>query len=419
MSGILVIVISLLFVLFFSGMESAFIRSDQLRIELDRKNGVPGSEVVRLFNQNPALYITTMLIGNFISVAAYVTGFYLSAGPLLAPLAGSESMFLIISIIISSLIILIAAEVLPRMIFEKAPNTFLKVLGIPALFFFLLFYPIAKLILAFSDFLLRIFSAKDQGSTNRLIIAADYVRHHENPEKLENDNPGNDNHNVRIFRNLLGLSDVRLREIMVPRTEIEAVPVTGTVEQLREKFILTRFARILVYHDTIDNIAGYCEVKDIFRNPSDIKSIIRKLIIVPETMSASRLLQVFVAEKKNIAVVVDEFGGTSGMLTIEDLLEEIVGDIEDEHDTSDLVEKVINQNEYILSGRLEIDYLNEKYDLDLPEGDDYATLAGMILFYNGSIPRNNDVIRIGNMVVRVLRASATRLELVNLKIGSQ
>ncbi len=221
-----------------------------------------------------------------------------------------------------------------------------------------------------------------------------------------------------ILRNALDLSHVKLREIMIPRTEIEAVPVNSTVDHLREKFIATRFSRILVYQDTIDNIAGYCEVKDIFKNPPDIKSSLRKLAVVPETMPADRLLRMFVGEKRNIALVVDEFGGTSGMVTIEDLLEEIVGDIEDEHDTNDLVEKPVKPDEYVFSGRLEIDYLNEKYDLNLPESDDYATLAGMILYYHGRIPAINDIVRIGGFVIKILRASTTRLELVNLRPGS-
>ncbi len=225
-----------------------------------------------------------------------------------------------------------------------------------------------------------------------------------------------DHRDIRIFQNALDFSNVKLRECMIPRTEIEAIELGTSVEQLKEKFVETRLSRILIYQGTIDNIIGYFELKDIFRNPTEIKSMIRKLAIVPETMPANKLLKLFVEEKKNIALVVDEFGGTSGMVTIEDVLEEIVGDIEDEHDTTDLIEKKLGSNEYVLSGRFEIDYLNEKYHLNLPEEDDYETLAGMILFYHGSIPRNNDVIRIGKFAIRVLRASTTRLELVNLKV---
>ncbi len=202
---------------------------------------------------------------------------------------------------------------------------------------------------------------------------------------------------------------------MVPSTEIKAVESASSVDQQRDKFVETRLSRILIYRETIDNIIGYFELKDIFKNPPDISSMIRKLAIVPETMPANKLLKLFVNEKKNIALVVDEFGGTSGMVTIEDVLEEIVGDIEDEHDTTDLIEKQVGNNEYIQSGRFEIDYLNEKYHFDLPEEEDYETLAGMILFYHGSIPGNNDIIRIKNFVIKVLK-STSRLELVNLKI---
>jgi CBS domain containing-hemolysin-like protein len=224
------------------------------------------------------------------------------------------------------------------------------------------------------------------------------------------------NHSYRIIQNALDFSHVRLRECMVPRTEIEAIECGSSLEELRQKFIDTQHSRILVYHKSIDNIIGYVELKEIFRNHPDIRSGIRKLAIVPETMAASRLLKVFVEEKKSIALVVDEFGGTSGMVTIEDILEEIVGDIEDEHDTSELIEKTLGRNEYIFPGRLEIDYLNEKYNLGLPGEDDYETLAGMILYFHGSIPGCNDVIRVRNYVFKVLKVTSTRLELVSLKI---
>ena len=203
---------------------------------------------------------------------------------------------------------------------------------------------------------------------------------------------------------------------MVPRTEIDAIEAKSSISELKERFIETGHSRILVYQDTIDNIIGYFELKDIYKNPPDILSSIRKLAIVPETMAANKLLKLFFDEKKNVALVVDEFGGTSGMVTIEDVLEEIVGDIEDEHDYYELPEKVINDREYVFSGRLEIDYLNEKYNLNFPEEDDYETLAGMILFYHGSIPVNNEVIRIKNFIFRIVRVTATRVELVNLKI---
>jgi CBS domain containing-hemolysin-like protein len=249
-----------------------------------------------------------------------------------------------------------------------------------------------------------------------LVFSKVDLDHFVNLSKQSKEESEPDHHDIRIFQNALDFSNVKIRECMVPRTEIEAIDSHSTVEQLKEKFVETRLSRILIYQDTIDNITGYFELKDIFKNPSEIRSMTRKLAIVPETMPANKLLKLFVEEKKNIALVVDEFGGTSGMVTIEDVLEEIVGDIEDEHDTIDLIERNTGYNEYLFSGRLEIDYLNEKYHLHLPEEDDYETLAGMILFYHGSIPGNNDVIRIGNFVIKVIRATTTRLELVNLKI---
>lgn len=414
-SGIFAILASFIFILFFSGIEKAFIKSDQLRLELDRKNGVPGSEIIRLFNQKPPLFIASMIIGRIISASVFIITFF-SSNPVIRDMTGSGTFTLILNILIAAVIILSAWEFLPRLLFERSPNAYLKNLSVPALFFFLIFYPVAKFLLSLAEFVLSSFSHAKKYNPDDTVLSVDYATYPENTEDLSEHIPGNYQPNVSIFRNLLGLSELRLKEIMIPRTEIEAVPITGDVELLKERFIITRYSRILVYNETIDNVSGYFEVKDIFKNPSDIKTAVRKIAVVPETMAASRLLKLFVAEKKNIAVVVDEFGGTSGMVTIEDLLEEIVGNIEDEHDTNDLVEKTVRQNEFIFSGRLEIDYLNEKYALGLPESDDYATLAGLILFYNGSIPRNNDIIRIGKIVAKILRANITRIELVNIKI---
>jgi CBS domain containing-hemolysin-like protein len=282
----------------------------------------------------------------------------------------------------------------------------------------LIFYPVSKFTLAASNVFIRIFfglKASEKKQENLVFSKVD-LDHFINQSKQSRENTDPDHHNIRIFQNALDFSSVKLRECMVPRTEIEAIDSKSSIDDLRLKFTETRLSRILVYENSIDNITGYFELKDIFKNPPDIKSSLRKLAIVPETMPANKLLKLFVDERKNIALVVDEFGGTSGMVTIEDVLEEIVGDIEDEHDTNDLMEKVVTSNEFIFSGRIEIDYLNEKYNLNLPEEDDFETLAGMILYFHGSIPGNNDVIRIGNIVIKVLRATTTRLELVNLRV---
>ncbi|TAL64508.1 MAG: HlyC/CorC family transporter, partial [Bacteroidetes bacterium] len=407
MNGILIILLVIILSAFFSGMEIAFVTSNRLRIELDRKQGVFGSEILKLFTDNPGQYIATMLIGNNISLVIYGLVFSSILGPILSRIIDSDVLILLINTIISTAIILFVAEFLPKTIFIITPNFFLKFLSIPTLFFFLLFYPISKFTLAVSNLFIRVFFRIKPGEKKQenLVFSKVDLDHFVNLSRQSKEESGPDHHNIRIFQNALDFSNVKLRECMVPRTEIEAVESLSTVEELKEKFIETRLSRILVYQKTIDNIIGYFELKDIFKNPSEIRSSLKKLAIVPETMPANKLLKLFVDEKKNIALVVDEFGGTSGMVTMEDVLEEIVGDIEDEHDTYDLVEKVTGNKEYILSGRIEIDYLNEKYHLNLPEEDDYETLAGMILFYHGGIPGNNDVIRIRNIVIKVLRAT--------------
>ena len=419
MNDVIIIVLAIILCAFFSGMEIAFVASNKLRIELDRKQGAFGSEILKLFTNNPGQYIATMLIGNNVALVVYGLVISKLLGPSLSAIIDSELLILIVSTLMSTALILLVAEFLPKTIFIISPNFFLKFLSIPTLFFFFLFYPISKFTLTASNLFIRVFFGIKTSEKNQenIVFSKVDLDHFVNLSKQSNEESEPDHHNIRIFQNALDFSNVKLRECMIPRTEIEAVDCLSTVEQLKEKFIETRLSRILVYQDSIDNIIGYFELKDIFKNPSDIRSSIRKLAIVPETMPANKLLKLFVDEKKNIALVVDEFGGTSGMVTMEDVLEEIVGDIEDEHDVNELIEKVAGPDEYILSGRLEIDYLNEKYNLNLPEKDDYETLAGMIMFYYGSIPVNNDVIRIGNIVIKVMRATATRLELVNLRIG--
>jgi CBS domain containing-hemolysin-like protein len=418
MNVFLIIFLAIILSAFFSGMEIAFVTSNRLRIELDRKQGVFGSRIIKLFTDNPGQYIATMLIGNNFSLVIYGLVFSKILGTLLAPVLGSDLLILIVNTIISTTIILLVAEFLPKTIFIISPNFFLKFLSIPTMIFFFIFYPVSKFTLAASNLFIRIFFKIKPGEKKQenIVFSKVDLDHFVNLNKQSREESEPDHRDFRIFQNALDFSNVKLRECMVPRTEIEAIEAGSSIEQLRVKFVETRLSRILIYQDTIDNITGYFELKDIFKNPTEIKSMTRKLAIVPETMPANKLLKLFVDQKKNIALVVDEFGGTSGMVTIEDVLEEIVGDIEDEHDTTDLVEKSVGTNEYVFSGRLEIDYLNEKYHFNLPEADDYETLAGMILFFHGSIPGNNDIIRISNFIIKVLRASTTRLELVNLKI---
>jgi CBS domain containing-hemolysin-like protein len=418
MNNWVVIFMAVLASAFFAGMEIAFVTSNKLRIELDRKQGVFGSGIIRIFTSNPGQYIATMLIGNTIGLVVYGLVISKMLTPLIASFAGSAILTLILQTIISTAIILFVGEFLPKAVFLINPNFFLKSLSFPTIFFFYLFYPVSKFTFIVSNYFIRIFFGIREGesSPENVVFSKVDLDHFVNLSKQSSEKTESDHNNIKIFQNALDFSQVKLRECMVPRTEIEAIEINGSVEKLREKFIETRYSRIFIYEGTIDHITGYFELKDLYKNPAEIRSGIKKLTIVPETMPASRLLKLFAVEKRKVALVVDEFGGTSGMVTLEDVLEEIVGDIEDEHDINEFTEKVISSNEFIFSGRLETDYLNEKYHLDLPEEDDYETLAGMILFYHGSIPVNNEIIRIGKLVIKVVKATTTRLELVNVKI---
>ncbi|MBN2632143.1 MAG: HlyC/CorC family transporter [Bacteroidales bacterium] len=418
MDIIVVILLAMLFSAFFSGMEIAFVSSNKLRIELDRKQGILGSDIIRIFTANPGQYIATMLIGNNLALVIYGLFFASLFNPIFLPLVNSDILVLIINTVLSTVLLLLFSEFLPKTIFLALPNFFLRILSIPTFFFYLIFYPLSKLSLVVSNFFLRIFTKNKSAGDDQenLVFTKVDLDHFVGQGKDISADEDSEQHNIKIFQNALDFSNVKLRECMVPRTEIQAVEANSSIEELKKKFIDTQHSRILVYSETIDNIIGYFELTDIYRQPPDIASSIRKLAIVPETMSASKLLKVFVGEKQNVALVVDEFGGTSGMVTIEDVLEEIVGDIEDEHDVNEFTEKIISPKEFIFSGRLEIDYLNEKYHLNLPEEDDYETLAGMILYFHGSIPAGNDSIRIRNMLIRILRVSSTRIELVNIKV---
>jgi len=420
MNAILTIIIVMIFTSFFSGMEIAFVASNKLRIELDKKQGQFGSKLIGFFTENPGQYFATMLIGN--NIALVIFGLIISRllSPVLMPLLQSDLAVIIVNTVISTALILLMSEFLPKTVFMISPNFFLNLLSLPAMFFYVIFYPVSKLTLAVSNLFLRLFfgikgNKKDQ--ENLVFNKVDFSNFlNEDRQSTGSAEPLKEN--IRIFRNALDFSNVKLRECMVPRTEIDAIESGSKVQDLKERFIQTGHSRILVYQNTIDNIIGYFELKDMFKDPPDIMSCVRKLAIVPETMTANKLLKLFFDERMNVALVVDEFGGTSGMVTIEDVLEEIVGDIEDEHDYYELTEKEIAPGEFVFSGRLEIDYLNETYNLDLPEEDDYETLAGLILYHNGSIPVVNETINIGKFVFRVIKVTATRIELVNLKTES-
>ena len=419
MNLIVVILVAILFSAFFSGMEIAFISANRLRIELDKKHNVFFSSLMSLFTQYPGQFISTMLVGNNLALVIYGIAFANLLDPYLQQYIKSESLILLLQTIISTTIILATAEYLPKALFRINPNRILKIFTVPIAFFYFLFYPITKFSIAISKFVLKVFLNEKIDKVDEKVVFSridlDHFVNEQESNAATKDSNEIDNE-VKLFKNALDFSNVKLREVMVPRTEIVALDIDSSVEELHQKFIETGYSRILFYAENIDNIIGYVHQSVIFTKPDSVKENLRKVLIVPETMSASKLLSKFFQQRLSIAIVVDEFGGTSGMVTSEDILEEIFGKIEDEHDTVDLVMKKLSDNEFILSGRLELDELNESFNLSFPENENFETLAGFILSHYESIPKINTVINIDHLQFKILKATNTKIELVNLKV---
>ena len=419
MNLLIVIFITILFSAFFSGMEIAFISANKLRLELDKKQNVVFSSLISLYTQNPGQFIATMLVGNNLALVIYGIAFANLLKPILFVYLQSDSLVLLAQTIISTLIILATAEYLPKMLFRINPNKILKAFTVPIAFFYFLFYPITKIAIGISKFVLKvILNEKIQNVDEKVVFSRIDLTHFvdEQENNIAPKSGQEIDNEVKLFRNALDFSKVKLREVMVPRTEMVALDIDSTVEELHQKFIETGYSRILFYSGNIDNIVGYIHHSVIFTKPDSIKSNLRKVLIVPETMPASKLLSKFIQQRLSMAIVVDEFGGTSGMVTSEDILEEIFGEIEDEHDTIDLIMKKINNSEFVLSGRLELDELNENFSLEFPENENFETLAGFILANYESIPKVNTVITIDQYQFRILKATSTKIELVHLKI---
>ncbi len=415
-----IILASLLLSAFFSGMEIAFVSANKLKIELDKKQHTTSSKIIAFFIDRPSVYIATMLIGNNIALVIYGMVMAIVLEPAIAYIVDSEIIILLLQTLISTLIILVTAEFLPKTIFRLNPNFVLKIFALPVFFFYIVFYPITLLSVSLSNnFLKTLFNInikKNNPQTAFSKVDLDNLinTHSSGSEDNTEDEIENE---LKIFQNALDFSNIKLRECIIPRTEIAGIDINDNIENLKQCFIETGFSKILIYKETIDNIVGYVHSSDLFKNPKTIKAMMRDIMIVPETMPANKLLADFIKENKSIAVVVDEYGGTSGMVTIEDIIEEITGEIEDEYDMSGTTEKQINDNEYIFSGRLEIDYVNDKYNLNLPTSDEYETIAGLILSHYGSFPEPNQIITIDEIgTFKILNVSKTKIELINLKV---
>jgi len=417
-NSILVILISLVFSSLFSGIEIAFISSDRLQIELEKEKGSIAGKILSRFTKDQPHFIGTMLIGNTISLVVY--GIFMAnlIEPILSArlpvYLNNQSIILILQTIIATLIVLLTAEFLPKIIFRINSNFLLSVFAIPLLIIYFLFYPIVYGIVGLSKWIIIKFlhlKFKEDEPVFSLTDLNEFIQ----SKFIEDRTEGKFDIDTKIFNNALEFKTVKIRECMIPRTEIAAVELQSDIETLRNEFVESGLSKILVYKESIDDIIGYCHTLALFKKPQNIESILSPLIIVPETLLANELLVQFITERKSLALVVDEFGGTSGIVSIEDIIEEIFGEIEDEHDEQDLVEHKLDNDSFLLSARHEIDYLNEKYNWHLPLGE-YDTLGGLILSVTEDIPSLNQDIVIEPFKFHIVSIEENRINLVKLSL---
>jgi len=423
-ADLVIIITTLILSAFFSGMEIAYVSSNKIHIELEKKQGDFLGNILGKLTAKPSKYIATMLIGNNIALVIY--GFKM--GEVLVrwfqSMLPSDStaltylftdLQLLTQTVISTLVILITAEFLPKVFFQIYANTLLKVLALPTYIFYVLFSWVSDFILWISDAVLKyIFKAKGEDVVLAMtkVELGNYIT-----EQMESVEDHDDvDSEIQIFQNALEFSDVKAREVMVPRTEITAVDISDSIENLRQLFIETGRTKIIVYKDSIDDILGYVHSFELFKKPKTIKSIIIPVGFVPETILIKDVLNILTKKRRSMAVVIDEYGGTSGIMTVEDIIEELFGEIEDEHDTIEMVEEQLNENTYKFSARLEVDYINETYKLNLPESENYETLGGLIVNATEGIPQENDDVYIGNFKFTITEVSSTKIDEVTLKI---
>ena len=418
------IIITMVFSAFFSGMEIAFVSSNRLRAEMDREKNGPSQRAIAYFYQHPNTFVSTMLVGNNIALVVYGILF---ARIFDATLFSSLSAGLRVTAdtLLSTMIVLFTGEFLPKTIFKANPNSMLTFFAVPAWICYVLLYPISRFAAQLSRGLMRLFGVKipkEEQDKEFSKVDLDYlvqssIYKAKNEDEIEDE--------VKIFHNALDFSETKVRDCMVPRTEIEAVDMEDcTMEQLENRFVESGHSKMVVYRDDIDHIIGYVHSSDLFRlSPkangqqlNDNSQLVREMPYVPETMAASKLMHIFLQQKKSLAVVIDEFGGTSGLVSLEDIVEEIFGDIEDEHDNTQYVAKELGDGEYMLSARLEIEKVNELFDVGLPESDDYMTVGGLILHEYQSFPKLNEVVKIGRFEFKIIKNTMTKIELVRLKV---
>ena len=397
---------------FFSGMEIAYVSSNKIHIEIEKKQNNFLSGILKKITKRPSKFIATMLVGNNIALVIY--SFFM--GDLLMeyiPLAGFVG--LLVQTIISTLIILLTAEFLPKVFFQIYANSLVKVFAVPAYFFYVLFSFISEFIIWISDLVLKLIF-KSEGDTVQLTFSklelGNYISEQMEIAETKQDMDSE----IQIFQNALDFSEVKSREAMIPRTEVVAVDIDTSPKELAKIFTETGLSKILIYNDNIDDILGYVHSFELFKKPETLKKVLMPVVFVPETMLVKDVLGILSKKRKSLAVVIDEYGGTSGIITVEDIIEELFGDIEDEHDSIELIEEVLGENHYKFSARLEVDHLNETYKLDLEESENYETLGGLIVNHTEEIPGKGETVEIDDYIFTILEVSNTKIELVELKI---
>lgn len=409
--GITIIVVCLILSAFFSGMEIAYVSANKIHLEIEKKQDHIFSKVLTWLTRRPSKYIATMLVGNNLALVVY--GFYM--GDLIVSVLPPHLQNILVQTIISTLIILITAEFLPKVFFQIYANSLLRFFVIPAYIFYLLFWIITEFIIWVSDIILK-YIFKSNGDNVQLAFSklelGDYIS-----EQMESVDQNDDvDTEIQFFQNALEFTEVKARDVMIPRTEVSAVEINDSIRMVTNLFIETGYSKMLVYEESIDEIIGYVHSFDMFKKPRTIRDVLMPVSYVPETMLISEILNVLIKKHKSMAVVIDEYGGTSGILTVEDIVEELFGEIEDEHDTVDFIEEELGVGEFRFSCRLEVDYINEHYKLDIPESENYGTLGGFIVNNTGEIPELNEVITIDNFRFTILDVTNTKINLVHLKI---
>ena len=411
------LITTMVFSAFFSGMEIAFVSGNRMLAEVERgKNGI-SQRAISYFYRHPNNFVSTMLVGNNIALVIYGILFaQIFDATLFASLGDGERVTA--DTIASTVVVLFTGEFIPKLIFKSNPNTMLSLFAMPAMACYVVLYPISRFATLLSKWMLRVVgvrmeNAKDDIEFSKVdldFLVQSSIDNARDEDDIEEE--------VKIFHNALDFSDTKIRDCMVPRTEIEGIDIEECdEEEIKNRFIETGFSKLVVYKDDIDHVVGYIHSSEMFRNPKQWRENIRTLHFVPETMAARKLMQTFLQQKKTLAIVVDEFGGTSGLVSLEDIVEEIFGDIEDEHDNNNYIAKKTDDGEYVLSARLEIEKVNEMFDLELPESDEYMTVGGLILHEYQSFPKLNEIVKIGNLEFKIIKSTMTKIELVKLKIN--